>query len=168
MGGHPAPEPLTRHLGVPVLLASMVACAMACGPGNTPVRSLDPNAPVVVPYKVAGGGEIRFTVQPRYPVGAPIAVELDITAGSQGIRGPISGHVLQSDLGGEQTIRRFAPGELGGVDVAAGQSTHATVTWDGKDDKGTQVKEETYSLTLDFLVGGSSLALGTVIEMRAR
>jgi hypothetical protein len=146
-----------------VLILALAACQAA----PPPTRSIDPNAPVVIPYKVAGGGEIRFTVQPRYALGAPIALDLDITAGSQGIRGPIGGHVLQSDLAGEQTIRRFAPGELGGVELAAGQTTHTTVRWDGKDDKGTPVKQDTYSLSLDFVVGGTSVALGSVIEVRA-
>jgi hypothetical protein len=151
-----------------LLLAALVSSLVACASSAPPARSLDPSAPVVLPYKVAGGGEIRFTVQPRYPVGGPIAVQLEVTAGAQGIRGPVSGHVLQSDLGGEQTIRRFAPGELGGVDLAAGGRAHATVVWDGKDDKGVQVKQDTYSVSLDFIVGGQTLALGSVIEIRAR
>ena len=140
--------------------------AAACQSSQAPVRSLDPNAPVVIPYKVDGGGEVRFTVQPRYFVGDPVTFDLDITAGTLAIRGPLAGRVLQSDLGGEQTIRRLDSVGLGGVDVAAGGRQHTSVTWDGKDDHGVPVKKDTYSLSLDFIVGTKNVALGTVIEVR--
>ena len=149
-----------------ILLALLVI--VACQPVLAPVRSLDPNAPVVIPYKVEGGGEIRFTVQPRYFVGEAVTFDLDVTAGSLGIRGPLAGRVLQSDLGGEQTIRRLGAVGLGGVDVAAGQREHTTVTWDGKDDSGNAVKKDTYSLSLDFIIGTKTMSLGTVLEVRER
>jgi flagellar hook assembly protein FlgD len=38
--------------------------------------------------------------------------------------------------------------------------------WDGKDDKGQSVKQDTYSFSMDFIVGGSTQSLGTVIEVR--
>ena len=151
-----------------LLIAALVSLGLACGPSQAPVRSLDPNAPVVIPYRVDGGGEIRFTVQPRYLVGEPITFDVDVTAGSLGIRGPLAGRVLQSDLGGEQTIRRLGAVGLGGVDVAAGQREHTTVTWDGKDDGGKAVKKDTYSVSLDFIVGTKTMTLGTVIEVRER
>ena len=148
-----------------VLAIAMLAAA-GCAQSAPPTRSLDPNAPVFLAYTVAGGGQIRLTVQPRYLVGKPIAFEVDISAGTVGIRGPISAHVLQSDLGGEQTIRRFAPGELGGSDVPPGGGGHVTVTWDGKDQNGQSVKAETYSFPMDFIIGTSTQTLGTVIEVR--
>jgi hypothetical protein len=151
-----------------VALALAVLLVASCQSAQAPVRSLDPNAPVVIPYKVDGGGEIRFTVQPRYFVGESIRFDLDITAGTLGIRGPLAGRVLQSDLGGEQTIRRLGATGLGGVDVATGGREHTTVTWDGKDDDGTAVKKDTYSLSLDFIVGTKTMTLGTVIEVRER
>jgi hypothetical protein len=151
------------------LLAAVLALLLAaCSSGPPPVRSLDPNAPVVIPYKADGGGEVRFTVQPRYFVGEPIRFDLDITAGTLGIRGPLAGRVLRSDLGGEQTIRRLGATGLGGVDVAPGQREHTTVTWDGKDDDGVMAKKGTYSLSLDFIVGTKATSLGTVIEVRER
>jgi hypothetical protein len=147
-------------------LALAVAAASACASSAPPLRSLDPNAPVTLSYTAAGGGQIRLTVQPRYYVGRPIAFEVDISAGTVGVRGPVSGHVLQSDLAGEQTIRRFGPGELGGADAAPGGGAHVTIVWDGKDDKGQSVKAETFSFSMDFIVGTSTQTLGTTIEVR--
>jgi hypothetical protein len=138
----------------------------ACAPSVPPPHSLDPNAPVTLAYTVAGGGQIRLTVQPRYDVGKAIAFEVDISAGTVGIRGPVTAHVLQSDLAGEQTIRRFGPGELAGADAPPGGGAHVTVVWDGKDDKGQTVKAETFSFSMDFIVGTTTQALGTVIEVR--
>jgi hypothetical protein len=150
-----------------VLILALVGL-VACQRSQPPVRSVDPNAPIVIPYKVDGGGEIRFTVQPRYVVGEAVRLDLDVTAGSLAIRGPLAGRVLQSDLAGEQTIRRLGAVGLGGVDVAAGQREHTTVTWDGKDDSGAAVKKDTYSLSLDFIVGTKTVTLGSVVEVRER
>ena len=149
---------------IAVALALLVTTT--CGSSAPPVRSLDPNAPVTLSYAVAGGGQIRLTVQPRYLVGKPIAFEVDISAGTVGIRGPVTAHVLQSDLAGEQTIRRFGPGELGGADASPGGGAHVTVVWDGKDDKGQSVKAETFSFSMEFIVGTATQTLGTVIEVR--
>jgi hypothetical protein len=153
----------SRHL---VRLAVVVLAA--CSAGTPPARSIDPNAPIVIPYKVDGGGEIRFTVQPRYFVGDPVKIDLDLTAGTVGIRGPLAGRVLQSALGGEQTIRRLGATGLGGVDVDPGQREHTSVTWDGKDDSGVAVRRDTYSLSLDFIIGTKTMSLGSVIEVRER
>jgi hypothetical protein len=140
---------------------------VACRPGPAPLRSLDPNADVVVPYSVSGGGEIRFTVHPRYDVGRPITFELDITAGVDRIRGPISGRVLASGLEGERLVRQFAAGDLDPREAFAGQKVHVTVVWDGRDSDGKLVPAETYSLSLDFLIGEQTQRLGSVIEVRA-
>ena len=107
-----------------------------------------------------------MTVQPRYLVGKPVAFEVDISAGTVGVRGPVSGHVLQSDLAGEQTIRRFGPGELGGADAPPGGGAHATIVWDGKDDKGQSVRAQTFSFSMDFTVGTTMQTVGTAIEVR--
>ena len=148
------------------VLALVILALVSCQPASSPSRSLDPNAPVTLAYSVAGGGQIRLTVQPRYLVGKPVAFEVDISAGTVGVRGPVSGHVLLSDLAGEQTIRRFGPGELGGADAPPGGGAHATIVWDGKDDKGQSVRAQTFSFSMDFTVGTSMQTLGTAIEVR--
>jgi hypothetical protein len=153
----------------PLLLAALALWTAACGTSNPPPRSLDPNADVVIPYAVSGGGEVRFTVHPRYAVGEPVIFSLDIRAGTLRVRGPLSGRVLASEIAsGEQLIRTLGPAGLGGVDVAPGSAEHATVTWDGRNDKGELVAAQTYSLSLDFVVGEQPLRLGSVIEIRAR
>jgi len=152
--------------------SSAVALALAlaaCQTATPAARSLDPNADVVVPYAVSGGGEIRFLVHSRYAVGSPVTLALDVRAGSQLIRGPLAGRVLASAAAtGEELVRNLAPEDLGGTDVRPGQSTHIQVTWDGRDDKGELVGAQTYSLSLFFIVGDQPQRLGTVIEMRPR
>jgi hypothetical protein len=145
-------------------LALALLCA-ACAP-SAPARSLDPNAPVVVPYRVAGGGEIRFTVKPRYAVGGPVTFDLDISAGSVQVIGPLSGVVLESDLAGEQTVRHLMSRDLSVLEVAPGAKAHTTVTWDGKRDDGFAVPAATFSLALDFIVGGANERYGTTVEVR--
>jgi hypothetical protein len=153
----------------PLLLAAIAVWTAACGTSSAPPRSLDPNAEVVIPYAVSGGGEVRFTVHPRYAVGQPVTFSLDIRAGTLLVRGPLSGRVLASEIAsGEQLIRTLGSAGLGGVEVAPAHSAHTTVTWDGRDDKGAPVPAQTYSLSLDFIVGDQPLRLGSVIEIRAR
>ncbi len=94
---------------------------------------------------------------------------LDIRAGTLRVRGPLSGRVLASELAsGEQLIRMLGPAGLGGIDVEPGGTEHTTVTWDGRNDKSEFVAAQTYSLSLDFIVGEQPLRLGSVIEIRAR
>ena len=151
-----------------VLVALLFALAACQSPAPAP-RTLDPNADVVIPYAVSGGGEVRFTVHPRYAVGGPVSFDLDIHAGTLQIRGPLSGRVLASELeSGEQLIRTLGPAGLGGVDVAPGMTAHTTVTWDGRSDTGEVVPAQTYSLSLGFIAGDQPLRIGTVIEIRAQ
>jgi hypothetical protein len=150
-------------------LVVLVAVLVACQPTPSPVRSLDPNADVVVPYAVSGGGEVRFTVHPRYTVGGPVTVTLDIRAGTLEIRGPLAGSVLASQMeSGEQLVRALTPDDIHGTSVRPGQRDHIQVTWDGRNDKGEFVPAETYSLSLFFIVGDAPQRFGTVIEMKAR
>lgn len=148
-------------------LISAVVLLGACRAAPTPVRSLDPNADVVVPYAVAGGGEVRFTVHPRYVIGQPVSVSLDLAAGTLALRGPISGRVAASGLKGERVVRAFAPSELGAVEVGPGEKRHLQFVWDGRDATGAFVAAETYSLSVDFVVGDQLQRVGSVIEVRA-
>ncbi len=150
------------------MLLAWAALLASCGPASAPARSVDPSAPVVVPYPVAGDGEIRFTVQAKYPAGGPVAFDLDLRAGSQEIRGPLSGLVLASEMAGEQTIRHLTASELPGTTAAPGQRVHTTVTWDGRSDTGDVMESRTYAISLEFVVGGQTQRFGTVIEIRPR
>ena len=120
---------------------------------------------MVVPYRVDGGGTIRFTVRPRYPVGSAVTLSLDVAAGSERIRGPLSGRVLSSGLEGEKIVRTLAPSSLDAVDAAPNTGAHTSVMWDGRDDGGKTLGQDTYSLALDFIVGERSVRLGSVIQL---
>ncbi len=147
------------------LFAAALIVGLACAPGIPAARTVDPNADVVVPYPVAGGGTVRFTVRPRYPVGQPITIRIDVIAGSVEIRGPLAGRVLGSGLEGEKVVRTFGPGTIESVDIAPDQTGHATITWDGRADDGAQVPAETYSAAFDFVIGGESTRFGSVIQV---
>jgi len=137
-------------------------------PGLGPGHSADASANVVVPYKVAGGGEIRFTLKPRYTIGGPAAFALDVSAGSAEVIGPLSGIVLGADLPGEQTVRHLAPDELQTLDVPPGQRGKTTIDWDAKTDDGYDVPAGTYNVSLDFVVGGVNQRVAVTLELRAR
>jgi hypothetical protein len=157
---------LRRIIALALGLAACAPWALACARPPAPSATTSAPAAVIVPYKVAGGGEIRFTVKPRYPVGGPVIFDLDITAGAQQVLGPLSGIVLESDLAGEQTVRHLKPSDLETLEVPAGGKAHGSVTWDGKRDDGFAVPAATFSLALDFIVGGDNIRLGTTIEVR--
>jgi hypothetical protein len=150
-----------------VCLGLLAAALAACRAAPPPPRSLDPRADVVVPYPVAGGGQVRFTVHPRYDTGQPITLELDITAGTVAIRGPLSGRVLASGLEGERTVRMLMANDFTALDVKPGGNGRVTVVWDGRDGDGRSVQAETYSLSLDFVIGDQAQRLGSVLDVRA-
>jgi hypothetical protein len=155
----------TRGLIARALLLVAVLASACARPA--PLPSLDPNADVSVRYEVAGGGQVTFTVKPRYAARSPVAIGLDITAGTVAIRGPLSGRVLVSGLEGEKVIRSFSAAELGGGEVAPGTSRRLQVVWDATDTDGEAAPAETYGLTLDFIVGDGARRLGTVFDVRA-
>jgi hypothetical protein len=147
-----------------LLLLAVLASACA---RPTPQPSVDPNADVIVRYAVAGSGEIVFTVKPRYATGSPVAIGIDISAGTTAIRGPLSGRVLVSGLEGEQIISMLSAAELGGGEVAQGTSRHLQIVWDATDTGGNPAPAETYGLTLEFIVGDETRRFGTVFDVRA-
>lgn len=157
----------SRSSTVALLFAVVALGLAACRASPAPVRSLDPNADVVIPYAVAGGGEVRFTVRPRYVSGQPVDVDLGLTAGTLALRGPVSGRVLTSGLDGERAVRVLAPGDLGAAQLEPGEKRHVRVLWDGRDESGAFAQTQTDSLSLDFVVGGEPVRLGSVIELRA-
>src|SRR6266852_4390281 len=110
---------MSRHASPFRALALLLALA-ACQSSPPVTRSLDPSADVVIPYAVSGGGEVRFTVRPRYAV------------------------------------------------VAPSHSAQTTVSWDGKSNKGELVPAQTYTISLDFVVGDQPVRLGSVIEIKPR
>jgi hypothetical protein len=149
------------------LLIAVAVALTACQSSPPAVRSPDPNADVVIPYAVSGGGEVRFTVNPRYAVGRPVTVTLDIRAGSVEIRGPLAGRVIASEMeSGEQLVRNLTPDDINGTSVRPGQRDHIQVTWDGRNEKGEFVPAQTYSLSLFFIVGDAPQRFGTVVEVR--
>jgi hypothetical protein len=148
--------------------ALLIVAAMASSCARpAPSPSLDPNADVIVRYPVAGNGQIVFTVRPRYTAGSPVAIGLDITAGTVAIRGPLSGRILVSGLEGEHVIRAFSAAELDGGEVAPGTSRRSQIVWDAAASDGKTAPAETYGLTLDFIVGDEARRLGTVFDVRA-
>ena len=148
-----------------LLLVAVIVAASCAGSAPPAQRSIDPNADLVIPYSVDGGGTIRFTVRPRYVAGREIALTVDIVAGSLRIRGPLSGRVQTVGTSGETVVRMFAPTELGGVDVAPRTSVRTVVRWDGRDDAGEPLPPETYSLALDFVIAERALRVGSVIRI---
>jgi hypothetical protein len=148
-----------------LVLAVVFALAVACRPPVPAAPTLDPNADVVVPYPVAGGGVVRFTVRPRYDVGQPVTILIDVVAGEASIRGPLSGRIFASGLEGERVVRLFAAGSLATIEVAPNSSGHTTIVWDGRADDGEQVPRDTYSIAFDFLIGDESARFGTVIQV---
>lgn len=145
-------------------LVALVALASACA-APAPKPSLDANLPIAQTYPVAGGGEIRVTVAPRYPVGQPVVVQLVVTAGTSAIRGPVGARVLSSGIEGEKTIRTLAPAALDARTVAPGTRVMSAITWDGRTDAGDVSPKDTYTLVLDFIVGVDPVRMGTTIEL---
>ncbi|HUG55563.1 MAG TPA: hypothetical protein VMJ92_00675 [Candidatus Limnocylindrales bacterium] len=144
------------------LALALVACAAPQpAPGPTP-------SSLTLPYDLPGGGRVELVVAPAYDVASPVRVEVVVRAGTSAVRGPRSGRILFTTLGGEQVVRLLPAEALGSVDVPPGGSARTAVVWDGRDDAGAAVPAETYSLAIEFESGGTTVLATTVVQLEQR
>jgi hypothetical protein len=142
--------------------ASALAVALvlaACAP-RPPVEERTATPAVFVVPTELPNGRVELTLQPRYLIGALTRVDVAVIATRGTITGPLLARVMASGIneGGspsEVLVRRL---DAKAVTATAGQRATATVTWDGKDERGVRVPADAYVLLLEFesIDGGSA------------
>lgn len=134
----------------PLALAIAVALTAACAsPPSEPKPRGAPTA-FVIPTELPNG-RVEITVAAGYPIGSTASIPVTVIAARGTVTGPVHARILASGIneGGkpaEVLVRELSvPVQTAGV----GRRTF-TLTWDGRDAKGTIVPGDAYVIALEF------------------
>ena len=144
-------------------LATILAAAVlaSCG-AATPLRTLAPVSDLVIPTTVPNG-KVEVVVKPTYRVGETIRATVRLSPTTGSLRGPLDPFVQASGFHGTATVRHLA---VDPISVAAG-SAEVVVLWDLRDDAGTAVGTDDYSLVFNVIDNaGRTTTIGATLQVR--
>jgi hypothetical protein len=144
-------------------LATILAVAVfaSCG-AATPVRTFVPVGDLVIPTTVPNG-KVDVVVKPTYTVGETIRATIRLSPTTGSLRGPLDPFIQASGFHGTATVRHLA---VDPVSVGAG-SADVVVLWDMRDDAGTAVGSDDYSLVFNVIDNaGRTTTIGATLQVR--
>ena len=141
------------------LLALLVV--MSCG-SAPPVRTSAPVADLVIPTTVPNG-KVEVIVKPTYMVGETIRATIRLNPTMGTLRGPLDPFIQASGFHGTATVRHLG---VDPISVGAG-SAEVLVLWDMRDDSGTAVGSDDYSLVFNVIDdAGRTTTVGATLQVR--
>jgi hypothetical protein len=144
-------------------LATILALLViaSCG-GAAPVRTFAPAGDLVIPTTVPNG-KVDVVVKPLYTVGETIRATIRLSPTSGSLRGPLDPFIQASGFHGTATVRHLA---VDPISVGAG-SAEVVVLWDMRDDAGTAVGGDDYSLVFNVIDNsGRTTTVGATLQVR--
>ena len=144
-------------------LATIVAVLVfaSCG-AAPPARTLAPVGDLVIPTTVPNG-KVDVIVKPTYPVGETIRATIRLSATTGTLRGPLGPFVQASGFHGTATVKHLT---VDPISVGAG-SAEVVVLWDMRDDAGTAVGSDDYSLVFNVIDdSGRTTTVGATLQVR--
>jgi hypothetical protein len=121
-----------------------------------PVRDL------VIPTTVANG-QVEVVVKAAYTVGEPVRATIRLSPRTGTLRGPLDPFIQASGFHGTATVRHLA---VDPISVTAG-SADVMVVWDMRDDSGTAVGSDDYSLVFSVIDdAGRTTPVGATLQVR--
>lgn len=141
------------------LLAIVLCAACTSAP---PTRTFVPVSDLVIPTTVPNG-KVDVVVKATYVVGEPIRAIIRLTPTTGTLRGPLDPFVQASGFHGTATVRHLA---VDPISVSAG-SGEVAVLWDMRDDAGTAVGGDDYSLVFSVIDdAGRTTPVGATLQVR--
>ena len=144
-------------------LATILALVVfaSCG-GAAPVRTFAPVSELVIPTTVPNG-RVDVVVKPTYTVGETIRATIRLSPSAGSLRGPLDPFIQASGFHGTATVRHLA---VDPINVGAG-SADVVVLWDMRDDAGTAVGGDDYSLVFNVIDDvGRTTTVGATLQVR--
>ena len=133
----------------------------ACG-SAPPVRTAAPVSDLVIPTTVPNG-RVDVIVKPTYIVGETIRATIRLSPATGTLRGPLDPFVQASGFHGTATVRHLA---VDPISVSAG-AADVVVLWDMRDDSGTAVGSDDYSLVFNVTDdAGRTTTVGATLQVR--
>jgi hypothetical protein len=146
-----------KRLWALLVVVVCVACSSAL-----PTRTFHTTGDLVIPTTVPNG-KVEVIVKATYTVGEPIRATIRLTPTAGTLRGPLDPFVQASGFHGTATVRHLA---IDPISVSAG-SAEVAVLWDMRDDAGTAVGSDDYSLVFNVIDdAGRRSSVGATLQVR--
>jgi hypothetical protein len=144
-------------------LASILALLVCVSCGSAPpVRTAVPISDLVIPTTVPNG-KVEVVVKSGYTVGETIQATIRLRPTTGTLRGPLDPLIQASGFHGTATERHLA---VSPISVNAG-SGDVVVLWDMRDDTGTAVGSDDYSLVFNVVDDvGRTTTVGATLQVR--
>ena len=144
-------------------LAALIVLLVFTSCGSAPlVRTSPPVSDLVIPTTVPNG-KVDVVVKATYTVGDTIRATIRLTPTTGTLRGPLDPFIQASGFHGTATVRHLA---IDPISVGAG-SAEVVVLWDMRDDSGTAVGSDDYSLVFNVIDdSGRTTTVGTTLQVR--
>jgi hypothetical protein len=135
---------------------------MSCR-STPPLITPSPGGDLVIPTTVPNG-TVEVIVKRGYTVGETVSVTVRLRPTSGTLRGPLDPFIQASGFSGTATVRRLA---VDPVSANAGTAQMAVVVWDMRDDAGTVVGGDDYSLVFNVTDdSGRTTTVGATLQVR--
>lgn len=144
-------------------LAALLALLLSVSCGTAPpARTSAPVTDLVVPTTVPNG-RVDVIVKPTYTVGESVRATIRLSPTTGTLRGPLDPFVQASGFHGTATVRHLI---IDPISVSAG-SADVVVLWDMRDDAGTAVGSDDYSLVFNVADdSGRTTVVGATLQVR--
>ncbi len=114
--------------------------------------------PTIVP-----NGKVDVVVKATYTAGETIRATIHLSPTTGTLRGPLDPFIQASGFHGTATVRHLA---IDPISVGAG-SAEVLVLWDMRDDSGTAVGSDDYSLVFNVIDdAGRTTTVGATLQVR--
>jgi hypothetical protein len=144
-------------------LAAFAAAVVlaSCAPPPAAPRPA-PVTDLVVPTTVPNG-KVEVVVKSGYTVGETVRATIRLSPRSGTLRGPLDPYIQASGFHGTATVRHLA---VDPVSATAG-SAEVALSWDMRDDSGTAVGSDDYSLVFTVIDdSGRRTTVGATLQVR--
>ncbi|MGH2471954.1 MAG: hypothetical protein ACRDG6_06075 [Candidatus Limnocylindria bacterium] len=142
------------------LLAVLVL--VSCG-SPPPLITPSPVGDLVIPTTVPNG-TVEVIVKRGYTVGETVRATVRLRPTSGRLRGPLDPFIQASGFHGTATVRHLA---VDPVNTNAGAAEMVVVVWDMRDDAGTVVGGDDYSLVFNVIDdSGRTTTVGATLQVR--
>ena len=139
----------------------MLLVFVSCG-SAPPVRTSAPVGDLVIPTTVPNG-KVDVIVKSGYTVGETVRATVRLSPTTGTLRGPLDPFIQASGFHGTATVRHLA---VDPISVTPG-SAEVVVRWDMRDDTGTAVGSDDYSLVFNVIDdAGRTTTVGATLQVR--
>jgi hypothetical protein len=138
--------------------AVVLASCASPPPGPRPAPATDLVIPTTVP-----NGKVEVVVKSAYTVGETVRATIRLKPTTGTLRGPLDPFIQASGMHGTATVRRLTVDPI----TANAGSAEVVVLWDMRDDAGTAVGGDDYSLVFSVIDdAGRATKVGATVQVR--